>query len=344
MKVAILDEPSPDWDRFVAARPEALLGHAAAWGSIFRSAYGLKPLYLEARAGGGDLVGTLPLVLFRALRGGKELISLPFLDSAGVLSEAPEAQEALLAAALGLARRERCAALELRSTPASVDELTPRDRVGMVLQLAESEEAQWDALRPEARNQTRKARKQGLQIASGDVNDLLCAFLVVFRQNMRDLGSPVHSEGFFAAMAAQFGARLRFIVARLGERPVGGLVAIQYGGAVAVPWASTLRSERSRCPNNLIYWEALRWAIELGATEFDFGRSEPGGGTHRFKRGWGAEERPLEWQRLSPDGQPLPLNRSRDSPALSRLSQLWTRLPVAWSARVGPALRRFLPE
>ena len=103
-----------------------------------------------------------------------------------------------------------------------------------------------------------------------------------------------------------------------------------------------MRSERRRCPNNLIYWEALRWAVALGASHFDFGRSPVGGGTYRFKRGWGAEERPLAWVRLAPQGEPLPLDVLGESRTLAALSSLWTWLPVAWTRRLGPVLRRHL--
>lgn len=73
----------------------------------------------------------------------------------------------------------------------------------------------------------------------------------------------------------------------------------------AVPWASTLREHRSRGPNNLVYWEALQWAIHRGAQRFDFGRSPRAGGTHRFEVGWGAEERSPAWTRLGADGAAL---------------------------------------
>ena len=129
---------------------------------------------------------------------------------------------------------------------------------------------------------------------------------------------------------------------RLGEKPVGGLVAIDFAGAVTVPWASTLREERHRCPNNQIYWEALRWAIERGAREFDFGRSPIGGGTYRFKRGWGAKERPLAWKRLSPAGDRLAAKAAGDSALLRRLSAIWSRLPVPVTTRLGPRLRRLI--
>jgi hypothetical protein len=125
---------------------------------------------------------------------------------------------------------------------------------------------------------------------------------------------------------------------------VGGLVAIHFGRTVFVPWASTLRSEHRRCPNNLIYWEALRWAVERGAEEFGFGRSAPNSGTHRFKRGWGAEERSLAWTRLGRDGAALPIQRAGDSPLLRALSRLWTGVPVSLSAILGPPVRRFLSD
>jgi hypothetical protein len=128
----------------------------------------------------------------------------------------------------------------------------------------------------------------------------------------------------------------------LEGRSVGGLVAIRYARAVTVTWASTLRNERRRCPNNLIYWEAIRWAIAGGAQQFDFGRSPRDSGTYRFKRGWGAVERPLTWLRLSPDGEPLSSSGPDGSPLLQLLSSAWTRLPLPIASALGPRVRRFL--
>ena len=83
-------------------------------------------------------------------------------------------------------------------------------------------------------------------------------------------------------------------------------------------------------------------AVSQGARQFDFGRSPVGGGTYRFKRGWGAEDRPLTWCRLSPLGEPLPITSAGDNPLLARLSALWPRLPLGLTVRVGSRVRRFL--
>lgn len=347
MRVEELEEPGADWDAFTSEARGAQLGHAAAWAGVLRDAYGLRPRYLACHSDAGALLGVLPLCEIRTLAGRRELVSLPFHDGAGVLSRCASATSALLEAALGTARERRCAALELRQVE-PLAELPPpisrgsSRRVGLVLALQDDEAAQWSAIGAKVRNQVRKAEKEGLELATWSPAELLDGFYECFAINMRDLGSPVHAKRFYREAARRFGERLRFIVAADGRRAVGGLVAIHTGDRVTVTWASTLRSERRRCPNNLIYWEALRWALALGARHFDFGRSPVGGGTYRFKRGWGAEEHPLAWVRLAPQGAPLPLGAPGESRALARLSSLWTRLPLAWTRRLGPVLRRHL--
>ena len=346
MRVEVV-EPGSEWDRFVEASPGAHLAHAGAWAHVLRDAYGLRPSYLAAIADDGGYEAVLPLAELRTLKGRRELVSIPFHDVAGVLSRSGAATEALVAEALRLARERRCAALELRQgsalpgfePPAAADAAA---RVNLVLALEPGEDAQWKALGAKVRNQVRKAEKEGLAVASWEPDALLDGFYACFAENMRDLGSPVHGRALFAEAARRFGERLRFVVAADGARPVGGLVAIHYAGRVTVTWASTLRAERARCPNNLIYWEAIRWAIARGASQLDFGRSPVGGGTYKFKRGWGAVEEPLAWTRLAPSGALLPSAPLSEDPVLARLSSLWQRLPVAWSRRLGPPIRRRL--
>src|SRR5262249_49001361 len=162
-----------------------------------------------------------------------------------------------------------------------------------------------------------------------------------FAVNMRDLGSPVHARRFYEVMADAFGSRLSIHLAMLEDRSVGGLVAIDFAHTVTVPWASTLRSERARCPNNLIYWGAIRWAIARGAREFDFGRSPRERGTYRFKLGWGATERALAWIRLGPGEYSM---SPSDGPGrlMQRLSWAWTRLPVGLATALGARVRPYL--
>jgi len=340
MQLETIEDPGAEWDDFVRSTPGGALGHAAVWARILREGYALEPHYLAARNAAGALAGVLPLVPVRSLSGRRDLVSLPFLDSGGILTGDDEAERTLLEGALALAREMGAGGLELRQLSALRNGPAPPEqhRVDLVLPLEASEEGQWKALRAKVRNQTRKAERAGLAPECGAVGSFYGPFAV----NMRDLGSPAHSRRFFEVAADAWGSDLSVHLALLDGRSVGGLVAIEYAGTVTVPWAATLREERARCPNNLIYWEALRWAICRGARLFDFGRSPLAGGTYRFKVGWGATERPLAWTRLGVDGAPLPAGSGEPPALLRRVSSLWSRLPVGLATSVGSRLRRHL--
>ncbi len=346
------------WNAFAAAQRGVQLGHAAQWIEVFERAYGVEVVPLVALGEAGEIRGVLPLARFRGLTGRQEWISLPYLDAAGILAVDGEAAQALHEAALELARSTGAAALELRTldvaprcdeTDVAADPVTEGEavasaphRVDLRLTLEADEEAQWSAVRAKVRNQTRKATREGLEIGEARGLDAVDAFYEPFCQNMRDLGSPVHGRSLFEELLRAFGDQAQLITCHGGGPSIGGLVAIEFAGTVSVPWASTLRSERKKCPNNLIYWEALRWAVERGASTFDFGRSPVGEGTWRFKKGWGAEEVPLIWSRYGPDGGALPLEAVGDDPKMRRLSDLWGRLPVGLTRVVGPPIRRRL--
>ena len=344
MLAEIHGEPGGEWNNFAEAAQNSTLGHDSAWARVLNRAYRLEPIYLSVREAGGELRGVLPLVMLPRPFGGGRLVSLPYLDSAGILASDGAAESALLEAAQRIARERGARALEIRNAEPlrSLDEaLPPQNRVNLVLGLETTVEAQWQGLRAKVRNQTRKAEREGLSIAEGSNADLLDAFYSIFCINMRDLGSPVHARRFFAEIASAFGERLRIIVVQSEGRPIGGLMALRRGRTVHVPWASTLRSERARCPNNLIYWEALRWAVEVGASRFDFGRSPLESGTYRFKRGWGAEEEPMAWMTFGPDGRLETPSATGENRRLQQLSSIWTRLPVSLANRIGPPVRRY---
>jgi FemAB-related protein (PEP-CTERM system-associated) len=345
MQLQQIDDPGREWDAFVERTPGAALGHAAAWAAILRESYRITPHYLAARDASGALAGVLPLVCFRTLRGRRELVSLPFLDTGGVLTADPAAERCLLEGAHALARDLRAEALELRQ-PTPLREgpaAASQHRIDLVMQLKGDEDAQWKALGAKVRNQTRKATQSGLAAAAtGSARDRVSDFFAPFAINMRDLGSPPHARRFYEVAADVFGERMSIHLALLNDRSIGGLVAIDFAGVVTVPWASTLRTERARCPNNLIYWDAIRWAIARGAREFDFGRSPRDSGTHRFKLGWGARERELAWIRFGRDGARVSVGSAVQGSWMQRLSAVWTRLPVALATAVGARVRPYI--
>jgi FemAB-related protein (PEP-CTERM system-associated) len=247
------------------------------------------------------------------------------------------ARMALWEAASGLAKSRRAPSIELRQGPSSGLGLPPLgSKVSVMLPLAGEPEAMWKRLDAKVRNQVRKATSSGLTPAWCGIEGL-DDFYTVFARNMRDLGSPVHARRFFATILEEFSGAARLLLVRDGRRTVAGGVVMVFRDTVLVPWASSLREWRSRCPSNLLYWEVIRSACDKGLRWLDFGRSSPGGGTYRFKMQWGGQERRLHWE-----ASDRPSIVDSDNPRYQWMIRAWTRLPVPLATALGPVLRKRL--
>lgn len=330
------------WAAFVGSHPRAVLGHAPQWRSVFRQAYGKRCFYLLCEQA-GSIEGVLPLVQMRGPLAGNRLVSLPFLDQAGILARMPQAAEALHQRAFELAAKLGAGGVDLREAAAGTAPSGAATRFRFRLPLPPSEDQLWQKVGAKVRNQIRKSRRCELSTRREGFAQL-SSFYRVFARNMRDLGSPVHSLRFFSRIGAVFGdAAALYLTSDASGEPVAGAVALRFGRTVSVLWASSLRSHRRQCPNHSLYWEILRDSRERGALEFDFGRSSLGTGTFHFKKQWGADPTPLAWVSLSPSGEAQP-DRALDPHRRAILANIWSRLPLALANRLGPKLRRHLPQ
>lgn len=336
------DADAVRWNRYVAGHAGASAYHAYEWRGIVSRAFGHETRYLTAETDAG-VVGVLPLVLFRSRVFGRFAVSLPFLNYGGVLADSPQAEAALIDAAIREARALGASHLELRHTRQVGPSLQPRrHKVAMVLPLETSVEAQWQALDRKLRNQVRKAEKSGLTTVHGG-RDLLAGFYDVFARNMRDLGTPVYGIRWFEEILQAFPDRARICAIRSGAQTVAASFLLWRvpGATIEVPWASALREFNPVCANVYLYWQMLTLAIERGFATFDFGRSTPGEGTFNFKKQWGAAPRELVWEYWTAGGA-LP-DLSPKNPKFERAIRLWQRLPVGVTRVLGPHIVRNLP-
>jgi FemAB-related protein (PEP-CTERM system-associated) len=335
------DVPQAGWDAYVAARTESRGPHRWAWRGVLARTFGHRT-HGFAACDGGEIVGILPLVLYRSRMFGRYGVSMPCLDYGGVLADSPDIAERLLEAAIGVARAAGARHLELRHTARLFPGLPCRThKVAMRLALESTEARQWQALDRKVRNQVRRAEKEGLRVERGGA-ELSQPFYQVFAENMRDLGTPVYPRRFFEEIVRTFPEHAQLFAVWQGDRPLAGSIVFAHDDSLQVMCASALRRFNRLCPNMLLYWEMVRFAIACGLSRFDFGRSTPGGGTYEFKRQWGAEPEALYWEYWLRDGGPLP-DLSPTNTRYQLAIRLWQRLPVAVTRIVGPQIVRNLP-
>lgn len=350
--IAVHADPEPGrWNAYVRRNPAASAYHLYAWRDVIAKAFGHETIYLTAESDRG-IVGILPLVVFRNRIFGRFVVSMPFLNYGGVLADCERAEAALLDAAIEATTRVGGAHLELRHTRQMFPQLQPRrHKVGMVLKLAASVEAQWQGLDRKLRNQVRKAEKSGLRAVQGGA-ELLAPFYAVFARNMRDLGTPVYGIRWFREILEAFPDSSRIFAVFSGEQPVAASLVYWRGpqrdgetgrpNVIEVPWASALREFNPQCANVFLYWEMVRFAVDRGFATFDLGRSTPGEGTFHFKRQWGAEPRELVWEYWTAGDKALP-DLSPKNPRFERAIAAWRRLPVGLTRILGPKIVCHIP-
>jgi FemAB-related protein (PEP-CTERM system-associated) len=309
---------------------------------VVENSFNHRCIYLAARDSGSGLAGILPIVFMQSRLFGRFLISLPFFNYGGVLCHQQETGDALLAEAKDLQKELGAEYTELRHTdqwPGSMP--TKQRKVAMILDLAKDAETQWNGFNAKLRNQIRKAEKSGLSAVVGG-KELVSDFYKVFARNMRDLGTPVYAENFFYNVLETFPDDTKIISIDLAGKPIAAGLISAFKDTVEIPWASSNRDFNTLCPNNLLYWTALQFAITKGAKRFDFGRSTPGEGTYRFKEQWGAKPCQLHWQYLLRDNATMPELNTKN-PKYHLAIALWKKLRVGFTKILGPAIVRNIP-
>jgi len=330
------------WDRYVSEHWCATPYHLSGWQTVIEETYGHRSFFLLAERR-QQIVGVLPLVHIRHPLSGNRLISMPFLDMAGVLADSENIAGQLRQAALQLMCRIGASGLELRQRDDQGERGATTEagqRVLMLLDLPADPETLQRSFRAKLRNQIRKPLALGLETRSGG-EEFLDDFYRVFVVNMRDLGSPVHSRSFLAAILKEFASLARVFVVYRSGRPVAASLVFQFHNTVYNPWASSLRKHRDSKPNMLLYWSMLAYACEQGCTQFDFGRSGVDEGTYRFKQQWGARPAPLCWLTIPNPACARPgTPATGDNRGFQLAARLWSKIPVPISRVIGPAIRK----
>lgn len=329
------------WDEFVISRPDAVNYQRWRWRDVMREGFGWSSFYLLAEDEAA-VRGVLPLTWVKSRLFGNLLCSVAFFSSGGILADSDEARQALFEEAVALARKLKVDSLELRHSRAlSLPIEAKTSKLSLACQLDADSERMLQALDKKVRADIRKSQKSGFEIEFGG-REFLDDFYRVFAIKMRELGTPVYGRKFFDAILRAFPNET--FVCRV--RKEGKLVAASFLTAfrerMEVNWSSSLDEFSSLKPNMFMYWNILSFAAQRGFRVFDFGRSAPGSGTHKFKQQWNTEETPLYWHTWTRNGASAP-ELNAQNPKYSLAIKAWQRMPLFLTNLIGPRISRCLP-
>jgi len=328
------------WDSYVEQHRRASVYHLSCWRDIIKRVFRRNTYYLTASSD-SRIVGVLPLVRLRSLAFGDFLISMPYLNYGGVLSDTDEVSGELISECGELAERLGVSHVELRHARDCVPLQRRTDKVSMRLSLADDSDELWAQFGSKLRAQVKRPLREGVTCEIGSI-DLVSDFYSVFSVKYRDLGVPVYPKRWFTEILNAFPEDSRVFVVRISGKPVAASLLIGFHGTVEVPWASSLKAMDRVGANMYLYWNMLKYAADHDYKTFDFGRSTADSGTYRFKKQWGATPVQLYWHYWLQGNREIP-QLSLGNPKYQLAAAVWRKLPLPVANFLGPRIVKNLP-
>lgn len=326
------------WDAFVLACPQATFFHRAGWQEVIERAFGHRTYFFIAEAD-GVIEGVLPLAEVKSFLFGHSLSSLPCCVYGGMAAETERARRALDDAAIALAENLGVNYLEYRTITASHADWATKDLyVTFRRSIEPDHEKNINAIPRKQRAMVRKGIKAGLQ---SEVDFDTKRFFAAYSDSVHRLGTPVFSRRYFEILREVFADDSEVVTITKDGQLVASVLSFFFRDEVLPYYGGGTRLAREVAGNDFMYWEVMRRACERGCKVFDYGRSKRGTGAFDFKKNWGFEPRPLEYQYRLIKGAAVP-DHNPLNPKYRMFIAAWQRLPLAVANVIGPHIIKSL--
>jgi hypothetical protein len=287
-----------DWDPLVQTHPEAGFFHGSAWANVLHDTYGHDPFYILA-VQDGRVLGLLPVMEVRSVLTGRRGVALPFSDECPPLESGRVSGRVLFEKALEIGRARGWKYLECRGSHGVDEKADPSvSFYAHTLDLTGGEQELFEGLDGSTRRAVRKAEHEGLRFEVARNLDGMRIFYQLHCRTRRKHGLPPQPFGFFRAILMRILEREAGFIGLVyqGAEPVAALVFFYFGRRAIYKYGASDERHLNLRANNLAMWEGIRWLAHQGFRELHFGRTSLGNeGLRRYKLGWGAAERRLDY-------------------------------------------------
>ncbi len=314
--------------------------HGSAWANVLTETYGYKPFYFVTNES-GSLGSLLPLMEIKSPFTGKRAVALPFTDTCDPLCADKTGFKELFRNAVELGKVRGWEYLEFRGGQKLFGRMTPSvSFYGHALDVAANENAFFGMLKSPVRRAIRKAEKMGVRVEiSRDLTDVK-SFYTLHCLARKKHGLPPQPFSFFKNIHKHVLAKNLGIVvlARSKKTPVAGSIFFNSGPSAIYKFGASDENFQHLRGNNLVFWEAIRWLAKHGAKKLDFGRTSMSNeGLRRFKLGWNATEKKIDYFRYSLQQEKF-ISASDESSGWH--NRVFQALPLLASRMIGRVLYR----
>lgn len=163
--------------------------------------------------------------------------------------------------------------------------------------LTDDEETLLMAMKSKTRYNIRLAKRRGVSVRGGDVEDIDLLYRMYAHTAVRD-DFLIRGKAYYQAVWQTFfnTGLAEALVAEVDGQPVGGAVIFRFGGRAWYMHGMSLDEHREKMFNYRLQWEAMLRARAAGCHTYDmwgapdtFNEADPLWGVYRFKDGFGGQ-------------------------------------------------------
>ena len=284
---------------------------------------------------------------------GNRLISVPFLEEGGFFGEVDFDSVKQIIERLKI-KKGKFRYIEIRLTNSEknfektreilkknnfVEEISKQQ---FITKLSSAEEM-WKKFHKHTRNDIRKAQKSDLVLKKIESPKEIKEFYKLYLREMKNFGTPQHSFKFFRNLFNIMGMKTLGLNCYKEKKLIGSLIfihSLKKGHVIVNVSKSNYRKFR---PNDLLYWEMIKFAIgrninqiNLGQVEASVAKESHAKGLYNFKKKWlgNLYNRVYFYYSFNKGGEKVQGKKDK----LKKFRKIWKRLPLFVLKKIGPVL------
>jgi CelD/BcsL family acetyltransferase involved in cellulose biosynthesis len=301
----LLTPGDPRWMVFIRTSPDANIFHHPAWMKLMQDCYGYKCSILAVLDEKGDVRAGLPFMKVSSLLTGQRWVSLCFSDYCNPLYRDETALEELTCQLIHVFKSHPSTKMEVRwLLPERQEIQRSSEFVLHTIPLDPDPVKVSKRFKRTHLQDIHTAEERGVTVRFGDQLEDLEAFYNLQLETRKRHGVPAQPWKYFEKLWQHIVcAEMGFVLLAMHENEtIAGMVYLGWGRTLIAKYAASREDHFNLRPNNLLFWEGIRWGCEHGFEVFDMGRTEiENAGLRNFKSRWGAVEKPLYYSKLSPN-------------------------------------------
>jgi hypothetical protein len=272
--------------------------HSAAWEKVLAETYGYTPACFSANQSGKP-VAALSAMEVDSWLTGRRGISLPFTDECEPFGADRKSFRKVFEETVEFGKSRGWKSFELRGGRKFFNDVpSSLSFYGHSLKLAGDEQHLFSKLESSVRRAIRRAEKEKITVEISQDFNAVKNFYSLHCQTRRRHGLPPQPFSFFQNIHRRVLSQNAGIVvlAFFHKKPVAGAVYFYLGGRAIYKFGASDKMFQHLRANNLVMWRAIQWFLRRDVKKLDFGKTSIANeGLRRFKSGWGAEERKIEY-------------------------------------------------